>query len=221
MALPETDRWEAGYRWWEEVWEDKKQPKDQRLRVSLDYYSLPTLPVCFLAFPCIVLSLWYNQWTGAALEWPASGSNLSHWRWVVFWWADEESAGAHSRYEWAYFFRSSGLNCLPFPALVLHGNWHKAFHFNCISLIFLQPLFFLRLCARAFLNETWFAWFIRAGRLMEANFFLFCFFGSKGWRKGKVVCVCVSVCKREGAGCQMLTRLTPSRTYQKTFYEVL
>jgi len=62
VALPETDRWEPGYRWWKEVWEDEKQPKDQRVRVSLDECSLlsslltspvclPPLYVCFLACP--------------------------------------------------------------------------------------------------------------------------------------------------------------------------
>lgn len=41
----------------------------------------------------------------------------------VFWWADEESAGARHRDEGAHFFHRSALDCLLFfPALALKGH---------------------------------------------------------------------------------------------------
>lgn len=72
---------------------------------------LPRLPVT-----CPVYLTWSMAWACAGL--PGLGSLSSQWRRAVllsvFWWADEESAGAHHRDEEAHFFHRSALDCLLF-----------------------------------------------------------------------------------------------------------
>lgn len=75
---------------------------------------LPRLPVS-----CPVFLTWSMAQACAGL--PGLGSLSSHWRWAVFlsvfWWADEESAGAHHGDEGGKFFPQTWTWLSAFPPL--------------------------------------------------------------------------------------------------------
>lgn len=105
----------------------RNKPEDQ----SLSGFASMTLLCSFLTSPvctpasalCLLPRLpatcpaFLDMINGPRL--PGLGSLRSHWRRAaplsVFWWADEESAGAHCRDEGAHFFHRSALDC-HFPA---------------------------------------------------------------------------------------------------------
>lgn len=111
-------------------------------------FSLLASPVCLpasalcllprLPMTCPVFLTWSMARACAAL--PGLGSLSSHWRRAallsVFWWADEESAGAHHRDEEAHFFHGSALDCLLFPAPAIKGHRLQSVHWNYVSLAF-------------------------------------------------------------------------------------
>lgn len=106
----------------ETTWGSKRVCLDDSLHFSPHLtppVCLPPLSVCFLACPWVVLSSWHDQWPRPAPDcqvWvhsPVTRGELCSS--PVFWWADEESAGAHHRDEGAHFFHRSALDGLLSP----------------------------------------------------------------------------------------------------------
>lgn len=137
VALPETDRWEPGLQMVrgslggrETTWGSKTQDLPQWLSSLLYSPHLACLPASTLCLlprlpeSCPVFLTWSMAQACAAL--PGLGSLSSHWRRAVFlsvfWWADEESAGAHHRDEGAHFFHRYALDCLLFSAQAIKAT---------------------------------------------------------------------------------------------------